>query len=262
MTKYVTTRYYRAPELYLSYESNYSAAVDMWSMGCIIAEFFTKKLFVKAATTEEYLEFLVSILGVPSPKVQNEIRNKNFLNYILQKENTIKRKSFKELIPNAPDQAIDLIQKLMTYDPAERISASDMMKHPFLEELFDPKEDAGICKDPINYFDFEFEQYSINTDILKELILDEIIMANSQEATRTNQELSKKYKNGVLELIFERMDTESKQPGKSLTVDTKIEKTSDAPGEQSASTNASNASPQKNVTKPPSLSFGSISNVV
>lgn len=83
LTKYVTTRYYRAPELYLSYESNYSAAVDMWSMGCIIAEFFTKKLFVKAATTEEYLEFIVSILGVPSPKVQKEIRNKNFLNYIL-----------------------------------------------------------------------------------------------------------------------------------------------------------------------------------
>ena len=118
--------------------------------------------------------------------------------------------------------AIDLITKLMTYDPADRISANDMMKHPFLQELFDAKEDSYTNKDPINYFDFEFEQYSINTDILKELILDEIIMSNSQEASRTNQELSKKYKNGVLELIFERMDSESKQPAKPLTVDTKL----------------------------------------
>ena len=38
LTKYVTTRYYRAPELYLNYKSNYTAAIDMWSVGCIFAE--------------------------------------------------------------------------------------------------------------------------------------------------------------------------------------------------------------------------------
>jgi len=42
LTKYVTTRYYRAPELYLTYKSNYSDKVDMWSLGCIIAELFNK----------------------------------------------------------------------------------------------------------------------------------------------------------------------------------------------------------------------------
>jgi serine/threonine protein kinase len=66
LTKYVTTRYYRAPELYLNYESNYTSAVDMWSLGCIIAELFNKTIFVKASTTEEYLEFLIQFLGLPS----------------------------------------------------------------------------------------------------------------------------------------------------------------------------------------------------
>lgn len=46
LTKYVTTRYYRAPELYLNYKSNYTAAIDMWSVGCIIAELFTKRVFL------------------------------------------------------------------------------------------------------------------------------------------------------------------------------------------------------------------------
>jgi serine/threonine protein kinase len=59
LTKYVTTRYYRAPELYLNYDSNYSASVDMWSIGCILAEFFTKKVFVRANTSEEYLDSLL-----------------------------------------------------------------------------------------------------------------------------------------------------------------------------------------------------------
>ena len=69
LTKYVTTRYYRAPELYLNYSSNYDTSVDMWSIGCTIAELFTKKVFIRANTTEEYLEHLVEILGLPEDDI-------------------------------------------------------------------------------------------------------------------------------------------------------------------------------------------------
>lgn len=65
LTKYVTTRYYRAPELYLQYEANYTTALDMWSIGCIIAELFNKKVFMRAKTVEEFLENLVELLGMP-----------------------------------------------------------------------------------------------------------------------------------------------------------------------------------------------------
>ena len=43
LTKYVTTRYYRAPELYLNYKSNYTTAIDMWSVGCILGELIIGK---------------------------------------------------------------------------------------------------------------------------------------------------------------------------------------------------------------------------
>ena len=79
LTKYVTTRYYRAPELYLNYESNYCASVDLWSVGCIIAEFFTKKVFIRANTSEEYLENLLQIMGMPSKAIQKEIRSHKYL---------------------------------------------------------------------------------------------------------------------------------------------------------------------------------------
>lgn len=215
LTKYVTTRYYRAPELYLNYESNYDAAVDMWSMGCILAEFFNKRVFIRASTTDEYLECLVQMLGLPAKDIQKEIRNKNFLKYMVEKEPSITRKTLQELIPNAPANAIDLISKLLTFDPAERLSAKQMLQHPFLEELYDPDNDDQIIEgEPVKYYDFEFEQYTINKDIIRELILDEVIMANSKDARKINRELREAHKDGVLEMIYERQDQQDKNKAK------------------------------------------------
>lgn len=75
----------------MNYEANYTAAIDMWSIGCIIAEFFNKKVFLKAYKTEDYLEFLVEMIGLPPPKVRNMIRNKNFLKYMIDKEPFLKK---------------------------------------------------------------------------------------------------------------------------------------------------------------------------
>jgi mitogen-activated protein kinase 1/3 len=66
LTKGVATRQYRAPELFLCYNANYSAAVDLWSVGCILAEFYLKDVFMNAKSTEGYLKSLLEILGMPS----------------------------------------------------------------------------------------------------------------------------------------------------------------------------------------------------
>lgn len=124
----------------------------------------------------------------------------------------IKRKTLAEYIPNAPPEAIDLMEKLFTYDPKKRLTAMEVLKHPFLEELYDPENDDGIViGNPISYYDFEFEQYTINRDIVKELILDEIIMANSSAARILNKELKEVHKDGILEKIYERQDSQKKK---------------------------------------------------
>ena len=63
----------------------------MWSIGCVIAELFMKKVFLKAAKTEDYLEFLVTMLGMPDDKIRAQIRNKNFLKYMDDKQSKLKR---------------------------------------------------------------------------------------------------------------------------------------------------------------------------
>ena len=62
------------------------------------------------------------------------------------------------------------------------------MDHAFFNEMrkCSDAEESIMEGDPISYYDFEFEQYSLNKDIVRELILDEIIMHHSKQARKVN----------------------------------------------------------------------------
>ena len=83
LTKGVISRQYRPPEVFLQYGGNYSAAVDLWSVGCIIAEFYNKDLFISARTTEEYLKSLLEIAGMPSETLQTDIKRTVYLHFMM-----------------------------------------------------------------------------------------------------------------------------------------------------------------------------------
>ena len=95
---------------------------------------------------------------MPNRNIQSQIRNAKFLSFLKQNEAHVKRKGWQAMIPNAPHDALDLLAKLFTWDPAQRLTAKQVMRHPFYAELYDPKNDESI-KDgtPVSYFDFEFE---------------------------------------------------------------------------------------------------------
>lgn len=65
MTEYVVTRWYRAPELLLSCDK-YDAAIDIWSVGCILAELFLRKPLFPGKDYLSQLRLIVQTLGTPS----------------------------------------------------------------------------------------------------------------------------------------------------------------------------------------------------
>uniref|UniRef100_A0A7S3NG81 Protein kinase domain-containing protein n=1 Tax=Euplotes harpa TaxID=151035 RepID=A0A7S3NG81_9SPIT len=67
MTDYISTRWYRAPELLLGSE-DYSGSVDMWSIGCIFAEMLLRKPILPGQDSENQLELIVELLGMPDKK--------------------------------------------------------------------------------------------------------------------------------------------------------------------------------------------------
>ena len=70
LTEYVVTRWYRAPEVILSWKK-YTAAIDVWSVGCILAELIIRKPLLPATSEEEQLNMITKLLGNPSAKLVN-----------------------------------------------------------------------------------------------------------------------------------------------------------------------------------------------
>jgi kinase len=130
---YICSRYYRAPELIFSAE-DYTAAVDIWSVGCVIAELILlEPVFPGESSTDQLVE-IIKILGTPN---RQQIRNMN-PHYLQYKFPVIKCFTWKEVFKNkkiVTDDFIDFLSQILQYDPDKRISPLEALTHPFFDEL-------------------------------------------------------------------------------------------------------------------------------
>jgi len=145
----------------------------------------------------------VALLGPLPQHLMDQIKDisvRNFLNECVKKT---KRVSFEELFPGIEKDALDLMRGLLCYDPAQRLSAEQALEHPFFKELHQKENEPGNAR--IEYFDFEFEQYTLDRKILRELIIDEILLYHSKEARDYYEKCKVKYPKGVLEILYQRV---------------------------------------------------------
>ena len=156
LTEYVVTRWYRAPELLVGNEA-YGPAIDLWSVGCILAEMLGRQPLFPGRDVLSQLRLIVQVVGVPEPQaLRTVVRNEKAVDFILQ----IARQApppppLSERFPNAPAGACDLLSRLLEFDPSKRISAADALLHPFLKPLHDLNTEPTAEK-----FDFSFESAS------------------------------------------------------------------------------------------------------
>ncbi|WRT68130.1 uncharacterized protein IL334_005105 [Kwoniella shivajii] len=167
MTEYVATRWYRAPEIMLSF-ANYTSSIDMWSVGCILAELLGGKPIFKGEDYVDQLNKILNFLGTPTEDTLRRVGSPRAQDYI--RSLPIKpRIRFDTLYPNAQPLALDLLQKLLTFDPQKRIGCEEALEHPYLAVWHDPA-DEPLCEVP---FDFSFEQED-STSGMRQLILEEV----------------------------------------------------------------------------------------
>lgn len=172
MTDYVATRWYRAPELLLSYKE-YGPTVDIWSIGCLFAELLRRKPFLPGADTKNQIELIFEVIGTPSEEEIATIPREKSRKLVKSLPKR-KGKSFESIFPKATPNALDLLRKFLIFDPAKRITLEEALKHPFLQELHCP-DDEPICKS-IPKMEFEFEKYNLNLQQLKDMIYEEILL--------------------------------------------------------------------------------------
>jgi mitogen-activated protein kinase 1/3 len=135
MTEYVVTRWYRAPELLLA-SDEYTAAIDMWSAGCLIAELYTRKPIFPGRDVKNQIEVVCQLVGKPSPEEIKEIPNRRAREFLGSLPD-IPRADLRQVLPDACPLAIDLITKLLQFDPKHRLSAPDALDHAFVAEFRD-----------------------------------------------------------------------------------------------------------------------------
>ncbi|XP_068637165.1 mitogen-activated protein kinase homolog NTF3-like [Aristolochia californica] len=140
MTEYVVTRWYRAPELLLCCDY-YGTSIDVWSVGCIFAELLGREPIFPGNDCVDQLKRIVSKLGSMRESDLEFIDNPKARKYIKSLPYT-SGTPFVRLYPNASPLAIDLLQKMLVFDPSKRISVTEALMHPYMSPLYDPNADS------------------------------------------------------------------------------------------------------------------------
>ncbi|XP_040107243.1 mitogen-activated protein kinase 1 [Oryx dammah] len=167
LTEYVATRWYRAPEIMLN-SKGYTKSIDIWSVGCILAEMLSNRPIFPGKHYLDQLNHILGILGSPSQEDLNCIINLKARNYLLSLPHKNKV-PWNRLFPNADPKALDLLDKMLTFNPHKRIEVEQALAHPYLEQYYDPS-DEPVAEAP---FKFDMELDDLPKEKLKELIFEE-----------------------------------------------------------------------------------------
>lgn len=143
-SKVVSTRHYRAPEVIL--ELGWAQACDVWSIGCIMFELYLGFTLFQTHDNREHLAMMEKILGPLPEKIIRRTKTKFFVGNDLQwDENSSAGKYVRDnckplqkyRMSDLEDhvQLFDLVNKMLEYDPADRISLASAMKHPFFDKI-------------------------------------------------------------------------------------------------------------------------------
>uniref|UniRef100_A0A8C9Y101 Mitogen-activated protein kinase 4 n=1 Tax=Sander lucioperca TaxID=283035 RepID=A0A8C9Y101_SANLU len=130
LSKALVTKWYCSPRLLLS-PNNYTKAIDMWAAGCILAEMLTGRMLFAGAHELEQMQLILNTV----PVLREEDRQD-----LLQVTPQVK-KPFSGLLPEVDAQAVDFLERILTFNPMDRLTAEAALSHPFFQQYSCPEDE-------------------------------------------------------------------------------------------------------------------------
>ena len=169
MTGYVATRWYRAPEIMLNW-MRYNQTVDIWSVGCIMAELITGRTLFPGKDHIDQLLRIMTLCGTPDADFMRKITSEEARNYVKTLP-VMKRKDFYAIFAGANPLSIDLLDQMLKLDSDLRPTAEQALAHPYLAQYADPTDEPTAS----GLYDESFENLDRTVDDWKRVIWKEIV---------------------------------------------------------------------------------------
>ena len=153
VTDYVATRWYRAPEMILAAQK-YGKPIDMWSVGCILYELLVGTPLLPGKSTKDMIRMMFSVTGFPDRKEYNEVKKECRIQIDyddLLQEKIKKKKNIVQMVSAYchDEVAIDLLLKLLQFNPKKRLTAIEALEHPYVADFHNPEEEL-LCDHKID----------------------------------------------------------------------------------------------------------------
>uniref|UniRef100_A0A673W7W4 mitogen-activated protein kinase n=1 Tax=Salmo trutta TaxID=8032 RepID=A0A673W7W4_SALTR len=179
MTGYVVTRWYRAPEVILSW-MHYTQTVDIWSVGCIMAEMLSGKPLFKGNDHLDQLTEIMKITGTPTQEFITKLQSQDAKNYVKSLPK-VQKKDLQALFSTVNPQAVTVIERMLLLDPERRVTAAAALALPYFSEFREPEEEteAQPYDHSVDNSDLPLEQWKRHT--FTEILSFQPIVVESRE---------------------------------------------------------------------------------
>lgn len=145
-TEYISTRWYRAPECLLT-DGYYNFKMDLFAAGCVWFEIVALFPLFPGQNEMDQIQKIHNVLGTPDAELLNRKfkRNASHMDFNFpEKRGT----GIERLVPHADPDLVELMKKLIRYDPDERILARQALKDPYFRDVRDADKERGPCSAP------------------------------------------------------------------------------------------------------------------
>jgi mitogen-activated protein kinase 1/3 len=165
LTDYVVTRWYRAPEVVLL-ASEYTKSIDVWSVGCILCEMIGRKPIFTGKDHLDQIKKIIAVVGTPQQQDMEWLPPKSPAINFIKKCPVSAKQPWESIYPKASTDAINAIEKMLTFNPTKRVDVQEAIRLKYYESLHMP-DDEPVADQPMNW---AFDKFTPTKRLLQNYI--------------------------------------------------------------------------------------------